>query len=164
MILAVWTVGIVLAVIAATDRRAWSSLTLIALVLVQTALAETIITDRLTQLSVRPMIDLCVGWISLSLVVPRERWTFIMPATFAIMMLAHGAFWLARSFGYDLWLPYVYTQNALWIAQLAGLAWPGGGKAYGRASSYLGSWMSFGGRLDLSRTGRRCNRTTEESV
>ena len=152
MLPAVWTVGIVLVVIAAMDRRAWSSLTLIAIVLVQTALAELIISDRLSQLAVRPAIDMCAALLSLSLVVPRERWTFIMPATFSLMLLVHGAFWLSRSVGYDLWLPYVYTQNALWVVQLTGLAWPGGGKVIGRASSYLGSRVRFRRAVDCRRS------------
>lgn len=151
MLPAVWTVGIVLAVIAAMDRRAWSSLILIAIVLVQTALAELILSDRLSQLAVRPAIDMCAALLSLSLVIPRERWTLIMPATFSLMLLVHGAFWLSRSLGYDFWLPYVYTQNALWIAQLTGLAWPGGGRAFERASSYMGSRLSSRRAMDCRR-------------
>lgn len=153
MLPAVWTVGIVLAVIAATDRRAWSSLILIVIVLVQTALSENILSDRLSQIAVRPAIDLCGGLLSLSLVVPRERWTFIMPTAFSLMMLAHGAFWFSRSLGYDLWLPYAHTLNALLIAQLTGLAWPGGGRAIERASSYMGSWLSSRGIMDRGRLG-----------
>lgn len=164
MIQAVWTVGIVLAAIAALDRRAWSSLILIAVVLVQTALAEHILSDRLSQLALRPAVDMCAALLSLSLVTPRERWTLIMPASFSLMMLAHGAFWLSRSLGYDLWLPYVYTQNALWIVQLTGLAWPGGGKAIGCASHYLGAWLPSRGAVDCRSAGRCCDGSTEESV
>ena len=135
MLQAVWTVGIVLAAVAVMDRRAWPSLALLALVFIQTAISDAMLPDILSQLAMRPFIDLSAGLLSLGLVT-RERWTHIMPATFSLMLLAHGAFWFARSLGIDLWLPYVHAQNALLIAQLIGLAWPSGGTLVGS----VGSW------------------------
>lgn len=135
MLEAVWTVGIVLAAIAAMDRRAWPSLALLALVLVQTAISDALLRDIVAQLAMRPFIDLAAGALSLGLVT-RERWTAIMPATFSLMLLCHGAFWFARSLGVDLWLPYVHAQNALLIAQLIGLAWPSGGNLVGIAGAW----------------------------
>lgn len=138
---AVWTVGIVLTAIAVMDRRAWSSLTLLGLVLVQTAISEAVLSDVLTQLAMRAPIDLAAGVLSLGLVT-RERWTLIMPATFSLMMLWHSAYWLARGNGIDLWLPYVHAQNALLIVQLIGLAWPSGGRLVGRVGSQLGDLLA----------------------
>lgn len=136
MLQAVWTVGIILAVIAATDRRAWPSLALLALVLVQTAIAEAMLTDRLIEIAMVVPVDLAAGLLSLGLVT-RERWTLIMPATFSLMLLGHGGFWLARLSGIDLWLPYVHAQNAILIAQLVGLCWPGGGRLIGIARDWF---------------------------
>lgn len=134
MLQAVWTVGIVLAVVAAMDRRAWPSLALLALVFVQTAISKAVISDpvwALTELQaeliVRALIDLCAGFLSLSLVT-RHRWTWIMPATFSLMVLWHGLYWFAYSIGTDLWLPYVHSENALLIAQVLGLSWLSGGR------------------------------------
>lgn len=91
MLEAVWTVGIVLAAIAAMDRRAWPSLALLALVLVQTAISDAMLRDVIAQLAMRPFVDLAAGVLSLGLVT-RERWTRIMPATFSLMLLSHATF------------------------------------------------------------------------
>lgn len=148
MLEAVWTVGIVLSAIAAMDRRAWPSLALLALVFVQTAISRAMLDDILSQLAMRPFIDLSAGVLSLGFVT-RERWTRIMPATFSLMLLCHGAFWFARSLGVDLWLPYVHAQNALLIAQLIGLAWPSGGNLVGIAGAWYrdlrDGWSRFAG-------------------
>lgn len=135
MLQAVWTVGLVLSAIAVMDRRAWPSLALLALVLVQTAIINAMMPDILVQLAMRPLIDFSAGILSLGLVT-RERWSLIMPATFSLMLLCHGIFWFARSLGVDLWLPYVHAQNALLIAQLIGLAWPSGGTLVGIAGAW----------------------------
>lgn len=142
MLQAVWTVGIVLAVIAAMDRRAWPSLALLALVFVQAAISDVMLRDVLSQLAMRPAIDFAAGVLSLGLVT-RERWTLIMPSTFALMMLAHAAFWLARGNGIDLWLPYVHAQNALLVIQLIGLTWPSGGRFVGLVSSRIGDIFAY---------------------
>lgn len=142
MLQAVWTVGIVLAVIAAMDRRAWPSLALLALAFVQTAISDVMLREVLSQLAMRPAIDFSAGVLSLGLVT-RQRWTFIMPATFALMMLAHAAFWMARGNGIDLWLPYVHAQNALLIVQLIGLAWPSGGRLVGLVSSRISDLLAY---------------------
>jgi hypothetical protein len=141
MLQAVWTVGIVLAAIAAMDRRAWPSLALLALVFVQAAISNVMLRDVLSQLAMRPAIDLAAGVLSLGLVT-RERWTLIMPAMFALMMLGHAAFWMARGNEIDLWLPYAHSQNALLIVQLIGLAWPSGGRLVGRVGSWIGDLLA----------------------
>lgn len=143
MLQAVWTVGIVLAAVAVMDRRAWPSLALLVLVFVQTAISDAMLTDALSELAMRPFIDLAAGFLSLSLVT-HERWTRIMPATFSLMLLSHGAFWFARSIGVDLWLPYVHAQNALLIAQLMALCTPSGGKVVRVASDLLSNLRSMG--------------------
>lgn len=137
MVEVVWTITLVLAVIAALDRRAWPSLALLVLVIVQTTISEAMLQDRLSELAMLMPIDLVAGLMSLALV-DRNRWTKIMPATFALMMLCHAAFWLARFNGIDLWLPYVHAQNAILVAQLMGLAYPGGGRLVGHVRSWLG--------------------------
>lgn len=142
MLQAVWTVGIVLAVIAAMDRCAWPSLALLALVFVQAAISDVMLRDVLSQLAMRAPIDLAAGVLSLGLVT-RQRWTLIMPATFSLMMLAHAAFWMARSNGIDLWLPYVHAQNGLLVAQLIGLAWPSGGRLVGLVGSRIGDILAY---------------------
>lgn len=133
MLQAVWTVGIVLAAIAALDRRAWPSLALLALVFVQTALSRMMIdgpfmglVEIQVELVMRAVIDLCAGFLSLALIT-RQRWTLVMPTTFILMVLWHGIYWFAYSIGIDLWLPYVHSENALLIAQLLGISWLAGG-------------------------------------
>lgn len=146
MIQAVWTVGIVLAVIAATDRRARPMLALIALVLVQTALCDALLRDRLVEIAIRAPIDLSAGLLSLNLV-RREKWSMAIPAIFSVCLLVHAAFWLSYSNGVDVWYDYAYTLNVLFLLQLACLAWPGGGQLIGRASAYMGLRGSPGGRV-----------------
>ena len=137
MLQAVWTVGIVLAVIAATDRRARPMLALIALVLVQTALCEQMVSDRLTEVAMRIPVDLAGGLLSLNLI-RRERWSLMIPAMFCAFLFCHAAFWLARFNGVDIWGIYPHALNALFLLQLASLAWPGGGRLIGR----LRDWSS----------------------
>lgn len=146
MLQAVWTVGIVLAVIAATDRRARPMLALIALVLVQTALCDAMIGDRLTEVAMRAPIDLSAGLLSLNLV-RRERWSMAIPAIFCVCLLVHAAFWLSYYNGVDVWYRYAHTLNVLFLLQLACLAWPGGGQLIGRASAYMGLWRSSRGAM-----------------
>ena len=146
MLQAVWTVGIVLAVIAATDRRARPMLALIALVLVQTALCEALLRDRLVEIAIRAPIDLSAGLLSLNLV-QREKWSLAIPAIFSVCLLVHAAFWLSYANGVDVWYDYAYTLNVLFLLQLACLAWPGGGQLIGRASAYMGLRGSLGGRV-----------------
>ena len=146
MLQAVWTVGIVLAVIAATDRRARPMLALIALVLVQTALCDALLRDRLVEIAIRAPIDLSAGLLSLNLV-RREKWSLAIPAIFSVCLLVHAAFWLSYYNGVDVWYDYAYTLNVLFLLQLACLAWPGGGQLIGRASAYMGLRGSPGGRV-----------------
>lgn len=146
MLQAVWTVGVVLAVIAATDRRARPMLALIALVLVQTALCDAMIGDRLTEVAMRAPIDLSAGLLSLNLV-RRERWSMAIPAIFSVCLLVHAAFWLSYYNGVDVWYDYAHTLNVLFLLQLACLAWPGGGQLIGRASAYMGLWRSSRGAM-----------------
>lgn len=143
MLQAVWTVGLVLSAIAVMDRRAWPSLALLALVLVQTAISDFMVRDILARLTLRPVIDLAAGLLSVGLVT-RERWTAIMPAAFSLMLLSHATFWFARSIGFDLWLPFVHSQNALLIAQLMALCVPSGGKVVGVARDLLSNLRSMG--------------------
>lgn len=145
MLEAVWIAGIVLAAIAAMDRRAWSSLALLALVLVQTALSDFIIAwpvgalvEIQAELVMRVFIDLCAGFLSLFLVT-NQRWTLVMPTTFVLMLVSHATYWICYSVGVDLWLPFVHSQNALLIAQLIGLAWLGGGNLIGIAGAWCRS-------------------------
>lgn len=151
---AVWTVGIVLAAIAAMDRRAWLSLALLALVFVQTAMSEALIAEpvwilaeRQVELVMRFLIDLCAGFLSLFLIT-RQRWTLIMPATFILMVLGHGTYWISYSVGVNLWLPYVHAENALLVAQLLGISWLSGG----HISEFVSTWYS-----DLRSWWSRCS-------
>lgn len=135
-----------MAVIAATDRRARPMLALIALVLVQTALCDALLRDRLVEIAIRAPIDLSAGLLSLNLV-RREKWSMAIPAIFSVCLLVHAAFWLSYANGVDVWYDYAYTLNVLFLLQLACLAWPGGGQLIGRASAYMGLRGSPGGRV-----------------
>lgn len=137
MLSAVWIAGVVLAAVAVTDRRARTMLAVLVLALVQTAISDAVLDDRLWEIAMRTPID--AGCCVLAIMLVSKDWmTRAVPALFIAMLLSHAAFWLSRWNGHDVWDTYSNGLNALWLMQLVVLAWPTGGYLIGRAISWIG--------------------------
>jgi len=136
MIVAVSIAGLCLLALGLADTRARYMALILALVWLETALFDLMASVDMA-IAMRPLIDFCGAIMALG-VVTRERWSKLVPALFAVMMLCHSAYWLAWHNGVDLWYAYPHALNALWLCQLAAVAWPGGGQLVG----VVGAWLS----------------------
>lgn len=134
MIEIVWTVTVAAGFVALLDRRAWPLLALMILVAVQTAISDQMAIARLAQILMRLPIDALAG-IFACMIATRERWALAVPVLFGVGMVTHGAFWLARYMGVDLWLWYAHTLNLLFLAQMMAVAYPGGERLAGELAS-----------------------------
>jgi hypothetical protein len=125
---AVGLIGLALAILAILDRRAWPFLGVVALAWLMTwsfdrslpvlaALLGRVVVDALGAL---------LAWGVEGRVRPWGPWMAGVRVTFVLMLLAHAVFWLARSFGLDVWPAYAHGLNALALAQLLFIASPGG--------------------------------------
>lgn len=168
MFLAVWMLCFVLGALAYLEPRSRVLLALLALVAVQTAYADWIDTDRLTQIFARLPIDFVAGILSVAAIDARRRYTIAVPALFALTCVLHATFWTSRAVGLDLWLWYAYGLNLIFVAQLMALALPGGMRL-GRELAYrLGlalAWLRglSGGDLE-TKNARHEGRTSVTNV
>lgn len=135
MIQAVWVLCFVLGALAYLEPRSRVLLALLALVAAQTAYADLIETDRLTQIFMRLPIDFVAGVLSVSAVDIKRRGTVAVSALFALTCVLHATFWTSRYVGLDLWLWYAYGLNLIFVAQLMALSLPGGTRL-GRELAY----------------------------
>lgn len=135
MIEGVWIISGALAAVAFSDKRARPLLAVLCLVVIQQTIAEAVLADRVDEIAMKVPIDLVCGWMACK-ASQRTRWQLVVPILFAVTLLAHGAFWLGRLNGFDLWFAYAHVLNVLFIAQLAALASPTGGRLVG----YVGAW------------------------
>lgn len=159
---AVSIAGLCLLALGLADTRARPMALILALAWLETALFDIMTTVDMA-IAMRPLIDFCAGIMALG-VVTRDRWSITVPAVFSVMMLCHAGYWIAWHNGVDLWYAYPHALNALWLLQLAAVAWPAGGEIVQRASSYLGARMPSWGALDLSRSSRRSDGETEKGL
>lgn len=132
MIQAVSLIGIVLGVIALMDRRTWSFLAVIAFAWIGTAHADAYLSAA-NALAARIPIDLIAGLAALACCWNRkETWALAVPALYGVNLVGHGLFWSAYASGHVLWPLYAHALNALFLAQLAALSFPGG-QAFARS-------------------------------
>lgn len=134
MLQAVWIATIVLGAIAALEPRSRPMLALMALVWLQSAIADAMGMHRLFQIAGRVPIDLIAGLFAVMLAT-RERWSLAVPVLFGVTLIAHGAFWMSRAMGVDLWLWYAHSLNLLFLAQMMAIAYPGGERLAGELAS-----------------------------
>lgn len=134
MIQAVWLLTFALGAIALLEPRSRPLAALMALVGIQTALADQMDITRLAQLLSRAGVDLVCGLFAV-LLATRERWSLAVPVLFGVTLVAHGAFWMSRAMGVDLWLWYAYSLNVLWLMQMMAVAYPGGERLAGELAS-----------------------------
>ena len=127
------------------DTRARLMALLLVLVWGETALFDMMASTDMAVI-MKPLIDFVGGIMALG-IVTRERWSVMVPALFAVMLLCHSAYWLAWHNGIDLWYVYAHALTALWVIQTACVAWPSGGRLIGIASSYFGPRLSSRGRM-----------------
>ena len=176
MLQAVSIAGIVLMLIGMADPRARALVALIALVWLETAISSSLLAgDHLwaARWGMRVPIDIVAGFMALQMTLKCETkdegpplWMLGAVSCFSLMLLAHGAFWMARFNGVDLWAIYPHTLNVLFLLQLACLAWPGGGLLIGRAVSrvrgLVSGWRgwSFVGAGEAARTDWGCETQT----
>lgn len=113
--------------------------------------------------ALKPVVDFVGCIMALGLIV-RERWSVGVPALFCVMMLVHAVYWTAWHNGVDLWYGYAHVLTALWLGQVACVAWTSGGRLIGIASSYIGAWLSAERHLAFSRSMGRSERADKESV
>lgn len=132
--------GPCLLVLALTDTKARLMALLLWLVWGETALFDMMVSVDVAVM-MKPLIDF-IGAVMALGIVTRERWSIMVPALFAVMMLCHAAYWLAWHNGIDLWYIYAHALTVLWLLQCAAVAWPAGRQAIGRASSYMGARFS----------------------
>lgn len=132
------------------DTRARLMTLLLVIVWIETALFDAMVSVDMAVM-MKPLIDFTGGIMALG-IVTRERWSVMVPALFAVMMLCHGAYWLAWHNGVDLWYVYAHALTAFWLLQCAAVAWPSGGRIVGLASAYLGARLSSRGAMALRRS------------
>lgn len=144
------------------DTRARLMALLLVLVWGETALFDMMVSVDMAVM-MKPLIDFTGAIMALG-IVTRERWSIMVPALFAVMMLCHGAYWLAWHNGVDLWYVYAHALTALWLLQCAAVAWPAGRQAIERASSYMGARLSFRRVGYSARSGADIHRADQESV
>lgn len=157
MFLAVWVLCFALGALAYLEPRSRVLLALMALVAAQTAYADLIDTDRLTQIFLRLPIDFAAGVMSVAAIDARRRYTVAVPALFALTCVLHATFWTSRSVGLDLWLWYAYGLNLIFVAQLMALALPGGTRLGRELACRLGmalAWMRSLSGGDLEAQGK----------
>lgn len=142
---AVSILGPCLLALGLVDTRARLMTLLLVLVWSETALFDMMVSTDIAVI-MKPLIDFVGGIMALG-IVTRERWSIMVPALFAVMMLCHGAYWLAWHNGIDLWYIYAHALTVLWVIQTACVAWPAGRQAIGHASSYFGPRLSSRGRM-----------------
>lgn len=136
MFLAVWMLCFVLGALAYLEPRSRVLLALLALVAIQTAYADLMDVNRLTQIFLKLPIDFAAGMMSLFAVDLRRRNTVVVSGLFALTFLLHATFWSARAMGVDLWLWYAYSLNIVFLAQLMAIALPGGKRLVGELASW----------------------------
>lgn len=146
---AVSIAGLCLLALGLADTRARPMALLLVIVWLETALIDASVSVDMSVV-MRPVVDLVAGFMALK-VIGRNRWSCAVPALFAVMLMCHAAYWTAWHNGIDLWYAYAHALNALWLCQLACVAWPFAGDRIARASSYLGSWLSSWRALALGR-------------
>lgn len=153
MIEAVSIAGLCLLALGLADTRARLMALILALAWLETALFDLMATVDMA-IAMRPLIDFCAGVMALG-VVTKDRWSITVPAVFAVMLLCHGAYWMAWRNGVDLWYAYPHALNALWLLQLAAVAWPSGGKLVGLVGSWIGGIVHDRSRAFGSAVGSR---------
>lgn len=145
------------------DTRARLMTLLLVIVWIETALFDVMVSVDMA-VAMKPLIDFVGGIMALG-IVTRERWSVMVPALFAVMLLCHSAYWLAWHNGIDLWYVYAHALTALWLMQCAAVAWPSGGRVIGLASAYLGARLSSRGAMALRRSmGARHGSSDQESL
>lgn len=144
------------------DTRARLMALLLVLVWGETALFDMMVSTDMAVV-MKPLIDFVGGIMALG-IVTRERWSVMVPALFAVMLLCHSAYWLAWHNGIDLWYIYAHALTALWLLQCAAVAWPAGRQAIGRASSYMGARFTARRACGHARDGSDLHRADKESV
>ena len=118
------------------DRRARPMALLLAFVWLEATLIDQVASVD-AAVALKPVVDFVGGVMALALIT-RERWNLMVPALFCVMMLAHAGYWIAWHNGVDLWYTYAHALTALWLLQLAAVAWPAGGQLIGIS----GAWLS----------------------
>lgn len=155
--------GLCLLAFGLVDTRARLMTLLLVIVWIETALFDAMVSVDMAVM-MKPLIDFVGGIMALG-IVTRERWSVMVPALFAVMLLCHAAYWLAWHNGIDLWYVYAHALTALWLLQCAAVAWPSGGRVIGVASAYLGARLSSRGALALRRSmGARHGSSDQESL
>lgn len=144
------------------DTRARLMALLLVLVWGETALFDMMASTDMAVI-MKPLIDFVGGIMAIG-IVTRERWSVMVPALFAVMLLCHSAYWLAWHNGIDLWYVYAHALTALWLLQCAAVAWPAGRQAIGRASSYMGARLSARRACGHARDGSDLHCADKESV
>lgn len=151
MIEAVWIATVCLTGIALLDTQAWRLLAVMWLVVIQMALSEAMIDERMGEywrsyeVAMKVPVDLVCGWMACK-VTGHHRWQKIVPALFVVSLLAHSAYWLAWFNGMDLWFVYPHVLNVLWVLAMMSLAFPGGGRLVGHVRSWASRVVDERGR------------------
>lgn len=128
MVTAVTVAGLVLAALAACDRRTWPFVGVIALAWAMTWRLDQSL-PVLAAIWARVFVDALGALLAWGVEGRSRPWAWWMGGvrvTFVLMLLAHGVFWMARHLGLDLWLFYAHGLNVLTLAQLVFVAGPGG--------------------------------------
>ncbi len=140
--MAVTVAGLVLAALAACDRRAWPFLGVVALSWGMTSAADHALLV-LAAIWARLIIDalgVLLAWVVEGRSRPWVWWMGGVRATFALMLLAHSLYWLSRSLGVEMWLVYAHGLNLLSLLQLLFLAGPIGWRLTG---PYVTAWIAL---------------------
>ena len=163
MFIVVSIIGFVLLAMGLADKRARHMALLLALLWFETAVIDFGTTVDVA-IALRPVVDFVGGIMALAMIT-RERWSLMVPALFAVMLLSHAAYWIAWHNGVDLWYVYPHALNALWLCQLAAVAWPSGSRVIGLASAYTRSRLSSRRTMAVRRPmGARDGSSDQESL
>ena len=138
--------GLALASIALCDPRARA---LVGVILIVWGVTWTADMSLAAQDSVpfRIPADLVGATLALAVIAVQRRyeaWAVSVPFFFALMLSAHFAYWFAYAQGVSLWVVYANGLNALFLAQLAVLAGPGGTRIANVFSRWTGASRSWG--------------------
>lgn len=157
----VWILGVCLLVVGLADTKARPMTLLLWLALIQTTLATLTLDSIDHQVMIRPVIDIVICRLAM-LVSGRGDIRFRIVLTYIGMMVVHGIYWIAWFSGVDLWYMYPHVINVLWLMQTAVVAGPKGGEIIGRASAFVGAWVSSWRAMALGRFLGACNRPTRQ--
>lgn len=147
---AVWILGVCLLVVGLADTKARPMTLLLWLALIQTALSALTLDSVDHQVMFRPVIDIVACRMAM-MISGCDEIRLRVVLIYIGMIIVHGVYWIAWFCGVDLWYVYPHVLNVLWLMQAAMVAGPKGGEIIGRASAFVGAWVSSWRSMALGR-------------